>query len=107
MKLALFSTALTGIVSLGAVSEACAWSRTSTVTTNRGTYTHSVTGSCHAGACSRSATLTGPNGRTASRTGSVTRIGPYHYAYTRTTTGFGGASITRGGSFWHRPFRRW
>lgn len=95
---------LAGFVSLGAVSEAAAWTRSGTVTTPRGTYTGSAAGGCAGGTCSRSATVTGPYGGTVSRSGSVTRTGPYSYGYTRTTTGPYGNSVTRAGRVYTYPY---
>src|SRR5262245_17810228 len=102
MKYAIVAIALAALPMAGAVCDANAWRRTATVTTHRGTYTGTVTGSCGGGMCSRSASVTGPNGHTVSRSGSITRTGPFRYAYTRTTTGPNGHSFTRSG--W---FRRW
>jgi hypothetical protein len=102
MKFAIGTIALSALLIGGAASDAKAWTRTGTVTTQRGTYTRTASGSCGGGTCSRSASVTGPNGHTVSRSGSISRTGPYRYAYTRTTTGPYGNSVTRSG--W---YRRW
>jgi hypothetical protein len=102
MKLAIGTIALSTLLVVGAASDANAWTRTGSITTQRGTYTRTVNGSCGGGTCSRSESVTGPNGRTVSRTGSISRTGPNRYAYTRTTTGPNGGSVTQAG--W---FRRW
>lgn len=105
MKPALISVVLATLVSVGAASQADAWTRSGSVTTARGTYTGSASGGCAGGTCSRSASVTGPNGKTVSRTGSVARTGPYRYGYTRTTTGPNGNSVTRNG--WVRTYPYW
>jgi hypothetical protein len=102
MKFTVGTIALSALLIAGSVSDARAWSRSGSVTTRRGTYTGSASGSCSGGTCSRSASVTGPNGHTVSRTGSISRTGPDRYAYSRTTTGPNGRSVTRSG--W---FRRW
>lgn len=102
MKVAIKTIALSVLLMIGAASEASAWTRTGSVTTQRGTYTRTASGSCGGGTCSRSASVTGPNGRTVSRAGSISRTGVRSYAYNRTTTGPNGGSVSRGG--W---FRRW
>lgn len=104
MKPVLISVALATLVSLGAGSQADAWTRSGSVTTARGTYTGSVSGGCAGGTCSRAASVTGPNGKTVSRTGSVTRTGPHRYGYTRTTTGPNGNSVTRSGRVRTYPY---
>jgi hypothetical protein len=102
MKFAIGTIALSALLVAGTGSDAKAWTRTGSVTTQRGTYTRTVNGSCGSGSCSRSASVTGPNGRTVSRTGSISRTGPNRYAYNRTTTGPYGGSVTSSG--W---LRRW
>lgn len=106
MKAILVSGALAVLLSVAAVSQADAWTRSGSVTTARGTYTGSASGSCAGGTCSRSGSVTGPNGNTVSRSGSVTRTGPYRYSYTRTTTGPNGNSVTRSGAVATYPYYR-
>lgn len=98
MKLPIASLALAGLVSVAAATEAAAWTRSTTVTTPRGTYAGSASAGCAAGVCSRSATVTGPYGNSVSRSGSVARTGYPSYMYSRTTTGPYGRSVTRSGS---------
>lgn len=98
MKLPIASLALAGLVSVAAATEAAAWTRSTTVTTPRGTYAGSTSAGCAAGVCSRSATVTGPYGNSVSRSGSVARTGYPSYMYSRTTTGPYGRSVTRSGS---------
>ena len=100
MKLAMKAIALSALLTIGAASEASAWTRTGSVTTQRGTYTRTVSGSCGGGTCSRTGAVTGPNGRTVSRSDSISRAGGHSYAYNRTTTGPYGGSVSRSGWFW-------
>ncbi|WP_439817608.1 hypothetical protein [Zavarzinia sp. CC-PAN008] len=81
---------------------AAAWERNSTTTTPRGTWSSHGGGSCAHGTCSRHRSVTGPQGYSASRSGSVTRVAPGSYAYSRTTTGPRGHSVTRSGTV-YRP----
>lgn len=104
MKHALLAATFGAIISLAAASDAAAWSRGGSVTTWRGTYQVQASGACAGGTCSRSRSVTGPNGGTVSRTGSVTRTGPYRYTYSRTTTRPDGSSVTRSGTVRTRPY---
>jgi hypothetical protein len=104
MKLALVSASLVAVLSLAAVSEANAWTRHGSVTTQRGTYYGTASGGCGGGTCSRSSTVTGPYGGTASRSGSITRTGPNSFDYSRTTTGPNGNSVTRDGTIVRYPY---
>lgn len=104
MKLTLATLLLAGIVSFAAATEASAWTRSTTVTTPRGTYTGSAAAGCAGGVCSRSATVTGPYGNTVSRSGSVARTAYPSYMYSRTTTGPYGRSVTRSGSVVVYPY---
>ena len=99
MKLAIGTIALSSLLMVAAASEANAWTRTGSVTTQRGTYIGTASGSCGGGTCSRTQSVTGPMGHTVSRTGSISRVGPYRYAYSRTSTGPYGRSFTRSGWF--------
>lgn len=99
MKLAIGTIALSSLLMVAAASEANAWTRSGSVTTARGTYTGTAVGGCAGGTCSRSASVTGPMGHTVSRSGSVSRVGPHRYAYSRTTTGPHGRSVVRSGWF--------
>ena len=107
MKLALASLSLATVLGLAAVSPADARTRSGSLTTRRGTYTGNFSGGYGGGTCSRSGTITGPNGNTVSRSTSVTRTGPYRYSYSRTTTGPNGNSFTRDGTVWAVPYDRY
>jgi hypothetical protein len=104
MKIAPASIALAAVLMVAGSSAASAWTRHGTVTTPRGTYVGSASGGCAGGTCSRSAAVTGPNGRTVSRSGSITRTGPHRYSYSRTTTGPQGRSVTRAGTVHVYPY---
>ena len=104
MKIAPASIALAAVLMVAGSSAASAWTRHGTVTTPRGTYVGSASGGCAGGTCSRSATVTGPNGRTVSRSGSITRTGPHRYSYSRTTTGPQGRTVTRAGTVHVYPY---
>jgi hypothetical protein len=99
VKFAIGTIALSSLLMVAAASEANAWTRTGSVTTQRGTYTGTASGGCAGGTCSRTRSVTGPMGHTVSRSGSVSRVGPYRYAYSRTTTGPNGRSFVRSGWF--------
>jgi uncharacterized low-complexity protein len=62
MKNLLLASAIVGALSVAAVADANAWTRSGTTTGPRGTSSVSVTGSCANGSCTRSATRTGPAG---------------------------------------------
>ncbi|BBK42459.1 hypothetical protein STVA_24790 [Allostella vacuolata] len=98
MKHLLLASAMAALSLTAAAADAAAWDRTRTVTTPHGTYSAHGSGSCANGSCQRSYQATGPYGRTASRSGTVSRYGN-HYDYSRTTTGPRGHSVTRAGSF--------
>jgi hypothetical protein len=100
MKLAFVSASLAGILSLAIVSQASAWTRSGSVTTRRGTFYGQSSGGCSGGTCSRSGSVTGPNGNTASRIRSATRTGPNSFSYSRTATGPNGNSVTRSGEIY-------
>jgi hypothetical protein len=104
MKLVLASASLAAVMGLASVSEADAWARSGRFTTRRGTFYGSATGGCGGGTCSRSVSVTGPNGGTVSRTGSITRVGHSTYDYSRTTTGPNGNSVTRSGTVVAYPY---
>jgi len=64
--------------------EARSWNRSGSVTGPRGgVTTYSAAGACAAGHCSRSAVVTGPGGRNATRTGAATRTAPGQWQGTR------------------------
>ncbi|WP_246701793.1 hypothetical protein [Rhizobium terricola] len=89
---------LAATVTVIAVSEANAWNRNRTVTTNRGTHSLSASGSCANNTCTRNATRTGVYGGTATRSGSVTcDPASNSCSGSRTTTGPNGGTIYREG----------
>ncbi|MDI4664844.1 hypothetical protein K9U40_10960 [Xanthobacter autotrophicus] len=98
MNRTVLALSLTAFVSVAAVTEAAAWTRSGSTTTPRGTYTSAASGGCSGGTCSRSATASGPYGGTVSRSGSVSQTAPGAYNYSRTTTGPNGNSVSRSGS---------
>jgi len=67
------------------------------ITGPRGTTTFAGERTCSGGSCSSSGSVTGPNGKTASRTGS-TSCANGTCSSTATVTGPNGASATRNGS---------
>ena len=71
-KLFLTSTVI-GLLSVAAVADANAWTRSATSTGPRGTSTVQSTGGCANGSCTRSSVRTGPAGNTYSRTGTISR----------------------------------
>jgi len=105
MKLMLVSGFVAGTLGFAAVTEANAWTRNGSVTTARGTYTGQASGTCAGGTCTRTRSVTGPNGKTVTQSGSVTRTGPHRYRYTQTTTGPNGGSVTRSGRVVSYPYR--
>ena len=73
MKKLVLLSALAGTLSIAAVADASAWTRSGTSTGPRGTSSVQASGSCANGSCSRSATRTGPAGNTYPRLGTVSR----------------------------------
>jgi hypothetical protein len=95
----LFLTAAAFSLALaGAASDASAWTSRGQVTTNRGTFNHQGSGSCSAGTCSRAGSTTGPNGKSVSTQGSITRVAPGDYTYNRSIAGANGRTITGSGT---------
>ena len=78
-------------------AEARDWSHSGTVTTPRGTYTSQGAGSCANGMCERSGSTTGPNGKSVSSSGSITRT-DNGYTYAREVTGPNGGTVSKSGS---------
>lgn len=97
MKTPLITAALAGLFVVGAVAEASAWTRSGTVTTGRGTYNVQGSGSCGWRSCSGSRTVTGPNGNSVTRQGTLTRIGPGRAYYSGSVTGPNGGTVYRRG----------
>lgn len=94
MKSMIATTALAGLLSMSLVAQASAWERNGSLSGPRGTNTFSAQGSCSGSSCSRSATATGANGRTATRNGSGSCSGN-SCSGSRTTTGPGGQTVQR------------
>ena len=73
MKKLVLTSAIIGALSVAAVADANAWTRTGSATGPRGTSSVSVTGGCANGSCTRSVTRTGPAGNSYTRQGTITR----------------------------------
>ena len=73
MKKFFLTSAVIGALSVAAVADANAWTRSASSTGPRGTSTLQASGSCANGSCTRNATRTGPAGNTYSRTSTITR----------------------------------
>jgi hypothetical protein len=99
----LIAAMLAGLTLAGAAGEASAWTRDSTITTPRGTYERSVTGTCVPGSCSRYATTIGPYGGTTHHYGTVTRVAPGVGTFYGTTVGPFGRTIMRSGTVTWTP----
>lgn len=90
------ASTLAAVLALAA-ADANAWERNRSVNGPRGTASQSVTGSCANSACTRSATGTGPLGRTATRQGQAS-CADGTCSGSRTSTGPNGGTVTRQGS---------
>jgi hypothetical protein len=102
------TAAVAGLLVVGPIAEASAWTRNSTVTTRYGTYTVNGAGGCGGGSCSFNRTVTGPYGDTWTRNGAITRTGPNRYTYWGTATGPYGGSVMRSGNVYVTPgYRYW
>jgi uncharacterized low-complexity protein len=73
MKKLFLTSAVIGALSIAAIADANAWTRTGSATGPRGTSSVSVTGGCANGTCTRSATRTGPAGNTYTRQSTISR----------------------------------
>jgi len=73
MKNLFLASAIIGSLSVAAVADANAWTRTGSTTGPRGTSSFNVTGSCANGSCTRSATRTGAAGNTFTRQSTISR----------------------------------
>jgi hypothetical protein len=94
----MITAALAAVMFVGATSDASAWTRNSTTTTHRGTYTSQGSGSCANYSCSRSGTTTGPNGKQLTTSGSITKTAPGQYDYSRSATGPNGGTASSQGT---------
>jgi uncharacterized low-complexity protein len=73
MKKFFLTSAVIGALSVAAVADANAWTRSASSSGPRGTSSLSASGSCANGSCSRTATRTAPAGNTYTRQGSISR----------------------------------
>jgi hypothetical protein len=89
---------MSSAVLVGTSLDAFALERKGEVTTRRGTYTTEGSAGCADGTCSRSSSVTGPDGKTVSSQGSVTKTGPGQYSRSKTTTGPNGGTVNKSGS---------
>lgn len=84
------------ILSVGAVAEASAFSRSVSATgPNGGTYTRQGSGGCSGGSCSWNSTATGPNGLTSSHSATATSNGNGAVSINGAGTGPNGRSYNR------------
>ncbi len=78
---------------------AFAWDAQSTVTGPQGqTATRSGSANCADGSCTRSGSVTGPQGQTGTRNRTVSRTAPGQWSAQGTATGRRGGTVTRSGS---------
>lgn len=97
MRKLLLAAAMLGSIVI--VPAASAFEAQSTVTGPQGqTATRSGSASCEGGNCTRSGSATGPQGQTAARQRSVTRTAPGQWSGQGTATGRRGGTVARSGS---------
>ncbi|NKC31673.1 hypothetical protein [Falsiroseomonas selenitidurans] len=85
--------------SVAGVPAASAWEAQSSLTGPQGqTATRSGSLNCADGSCTRSGSATGPQGQTATRQRNVTRTAPGQWSAQGTATGRRGGTATRSGS---------
>jgi hypothetical protein len=88
-----------GLLMMTAVSADAGWSRSGSISGPRGgTATTQGGGSCSGGSCSYGGSITGPQGRTATRQGNVSCNGAGQCETSGTYTGPRGHTVTRGGT---------
>ena len=95
--LSMVALATAGLIVAG-IADAEAFQRSGTVSSARGIGSYAGTVSCSGGTCSRSMTRIGAQGRTMTRSGSVTETAPGQYSYSATTIGPNGRTRSRSGS---------
>ncbi len=78
-----------------AAPAARAWERSGSLTTPNGTWTGSRSASCADGSCSRSGSLSNPQGQSWTRQGQVTRQAPGQWSGSRSATGPNGQGYAR------------
>lgn len=91
------------LLAIGPISDAQARSRETTVTTPRGTSTRQTNADCANGSCTRNRQVTGPNGNTATKSGTISKTGDGSASFNSTTTGPQGGSIQRSGTVTTTP----
>ncbi len=97
MRKLLLAAAMLGSIAIAPA--ASAWEAQSTVTGPQGqTATRSGSASCADASCTRSGAVTGPQGQTGTRNRSVTRMAPGEWSAQGTATGRRGGTATRSGS---------
>lgn len=101
MRNILLAAAMLG--SLGFVPAAFAWEAQRNVTGPQGqTATRSGSANCADGTCTRTGTATGPQGRTATRNRTLTETAPGQFSAQGSATGRFGGTATRSGTFQRR-----
>ena len=90
----LSAAALAAAFALGGVVDAHAWERKGSFTGPRGGNSFIASGDCASRACTRNATVSGANGRTATRTGDA-QCADGNCSGSRTTTGPAGEAVAR------------
>ena len=99
MKKLLFATFAAGLLFSGMATDAFARQRSSTATGHNGnTITRGFDSGCANGTCSRSRSVTGPQGRTRGHSGSVTNNGDGTYSTQRTAQGRRGGTYSGSGT---------
>jgi hypothetical protein len=73
MKKFFIASAIIGSLSVAAVADANAWTRSGSAAGPRGTSSVQASGSCANGSCSRTVSRTGRAGNTYTRTGTISR----------------------------------
>ena len=79
------------------IADANAFQRSGTVSSARGTGSFSASAGCSGGTCSRSVSRTGAQGRTMTKSGSVTKTGTGQYSYSGSAAGPNGQTRNRSG----------
>jgi hypothetical protein len=99
MKKLLMTTFAVGVILAGASADAFARQRSSTATgRNGGTVTRDFQSGCANGTCSRSRSVTGPQGNTHSHSGSATNNGDGTYSTQRSAEGRRGGTYSGSGT---------
>ena len=97
MRIILMGMAFATVMSASASAD---WQRQGTTTGPRGKTVHSEgTGSCGNGRCEWSRQTEGPRGNNATTSGTATRTAPGELSRSATTSGSGGQTVKREGTF--------